>query len=111
MANSIEFNLADKSFMVLAKDENGRTVGSAVASLEEKSRLSLCLIEVDRVRRGLGFGKELLHEVMAVGIRCGARWLTGIFIPEPGYERQARAFYQRMGVKITNDGKLFRRLV
>ncbi|MBI4038109.1 GNAT family N-acetyltransferase [Candidatus Daviesbacteria bacterium] len=110
MQNRVEFNIGDKSFRVIAQAENGQTVGCAVAALEEKDGLNLDLIQVNRCVRGQGIGKGLLFDVIGVARMFGARRLTGIFAPESGYENVVRGFYQRMGIEITPDGRLLKKI-
>ncbi len=111
MQNRVEFNIEDRSFRVIAQAENGQTVGCAVAALEGKNGLNLDLIQVDRCVRGRGIGRELLFDVISVARMFGVRRLTGIFAPEPGYEKAARALYQKFSIDITSGGRLSKSIV
>lgn len=106
MAKIIEKSV-ENGFMVRA-EENGKSVGFGIVSLEPEALL-LENIHVEPMSRRTGLGRVIFDALIHWGQDQGAKTLTGEFKPEFG-DQNAKFFYERMGVEITADGMLYKNL-
>lgn len=79
----------------VARDADGRTVGTAWAAVREDTLLLLAL-DVDAAHRGKGVGGALLAAARAYGAARGARFLEVLAPDEPS----ALAFFFRAGLSV-----------
>lgn len=78
---------SDSYYVMSAFDENG-AVGQLIMRFldEEKKKLRFGLVIVDASRRGMGYGKEMIHLALEFAFRMlGAKQVTiGVFANNPG---------------------------
>lgn len=84
-------------------------LGHALCTFGDRT-LTLDQLHVFACLRGNGIGEKIFQAVENIGKQKGMHQLTGEFKPETGEETRARAFYEKMGVEITPNGKIFKNL-
>lgn len=98
----------DHGIRVTAKEADN-TVGFGMATLQGPV-LFLDSIHVIPPFRGKGLGTAIIDACIKWGQQQGAQFLKGEFKPEFGNETLVRPFYEKKGIEITPEGKLFKKL-
>lgn len=103
----IEDRETDREYEVVVDCPDCANVGYAMAVLAN-GIFDLKSINVYPAWRGQGLGTKIMERVIDWAKLQGACVLTGSFFPDPGMDEQLRAFYERLGIKVTPDLKLYK---
>lgn len=100
--------IENNEYEIIAEGPDGQGIGYAMACLVGSDTLDLRSIIVYPGWRDSGLGTTIMQKMFSWAQEQGARVLTGSFFPDPGMDEQLRAFYERLGIKVTPDLKLYK---
>lgn len=101
--SEISINPTDNGIMAIANE--GGIIGSGLASVNG-DQMNLESIHVIPGKRKSGIGKKLLKAMINWARDQGAKKIRGEFKAEFGDDDQAKAFYAKNGIEVTEDGEL-----